>query len=131
MMKRLVPVFVILLVVLGGCEEKYEAPADQPVFFEYRYVNHAWGYSEHGYIIDSDGDVRRFVHACYLYDSHKDKYQYILLNNSGDWQQSNDAHEAETLVKWLKGLDVFHLLSRKYPEYQFNRYFFHFYFIFP
>lgn len=176
MMKRLVPVFVILLVVLSGCEEKYEAPADQPVFFEYRYVNHAWGYSEHGYLIDSDGDVRRFdspedfrlpdstgyisradllhnltqtdsiihhiipkdlekhtalisgaaegktgeaeniaadagsfVHACYLYDSQKDKYQYIFLASSGDWQQSNEAPQAETLVTWLKGIVVFRL----------------------
>ena len=139
-------------------------------------MNHAWGYSEHGYLIDSDGDVRRFdspedfrlpdstgyisradllynltqtdsiihhilrkdlekhtalisgaaegktgeaeniaadagsfVHACYLYDSQKDKYQYIFLASSGDWQQSNDTPEAEILVEWMRSLGVFWL----------------------
>ncbi len=48
------------VLLLAGCEKEYEAPEDQPVFFEYRYVNYAWSYSEHGWLINADGDVRRY-----------------------------------------------------------------------
>jgi len=57
----------ILLLLLGcvfGCEKEngkvYEGPENQPVLFEYHYVNHAWGYSEHGWLIDSSGDLHYY-----------------------------------------------------------------------
>ena len=55
---------ILLLVGLTGCEKEgdngYEAPGDQPVLFEYRYVNHAWGYSENGWLIDSKGNMKSY-----------------------------------------------------------------------
>ena len=33
---------------------------DQPVFFEYHYVNHAWGFQENGWLIDGEGNIRSF-----------------------------------------------------------------------
>jgi hypothetical protein len=33
---------------------------DQPVLFQYRYVNHAWGYQDNGWLIDSSGNVKYF-----------------------------------------------------------------------
>lgn len=54
-------VFVLMLALMvAGCEKEYEAPEDQPVLFEYRYVNHAWGYSEHGWLMDAEGDMHRY-----------------------------------------------------------------------
>ena len=45
----------------GACEvDDYKAPEDQPLLFEYRYVNYAWGYQEHGWLIDQDGYIRYF-----------------------------------------------------------------------
>ena len=46
-----------LMAVLGsGCEKEfYVAPMDQPVVFEYRYLNNAWGVADHGWLIDSEG----------------------------------------------------------------------------
>ena len=49
---------------LSACQEDlksdYEAPVDQAVLFEYRYVNFAWGYAENGWLIDSEGNMRSF-----------------------------------------------------------------------
>ena len=65
MKKRYVlPLLLLLLVAQTGCEadldNDYEAPEDQPVLFEYRHVNHAWGYTEQGWLINAGGDVRRY-----------------------------------------------------------------------
>lgn len=58
------PVLMCMLVALTACEKNldddYEAPADQPVFFEYRYMNHAWGYAENGWLMDAKGEVRTY-----------------------------------------------------------------------
>lgn len=49
-----------------GCEESggnlscSDPPNGQPVYFQYRYVNHAWGYQDQGWLIDSSGNVRYF-----------------------------------------------------------------------
>ena len=55
---------LVVTLMLSGCEKhcekQYAAPEDQPVLFEYRYMNHAWGYSDHGWLIDGEGDVRRY-----------------------------------------------------------------------
>ena len=45
----------------GACDkEEYAGPGDQPVYFEYHHVNHAWGFTEHGWLIDRDGNIRAF-----------------------------------------------------------------------
>ena len=51
---------LLLGLMVVGCEKEYEAPEEQPVLFEYRYVNFAWGYSEHGWLIDAEGEVHRY-----------------------------------------------------------------------
>lgn len=65
MMKSyLLPTMILLLLGLTGCDkdgiEDYEAPEDQPVLFEYRYVNLAWGYFENGWLIDSKGNINSY-----------------------------------------------------------------------
>ena len=39
-----------------GCDQ----PGDQPVVFEYRYINHAWGYQERGWFMDGEGLVHHY-----------------------------------------------------------------------
>ena len=54
---------VLLAVLLVTCEKaEYDAPEDQPVYFEYHYINHAWGFQENGWLIDREGNIRRFDH---------------------------------------------------------------------
>ena len=58
---RLILWMSLLAALMCGCEETYYyAPADQPVFFEYRYLNNAWGVADHGWLIDSEGKQRGF-----------------------------------------------------------------------
>ena len=53
-------VFVFLII---ACErEYYEGPEDQPVYFEYHYINFAWGLIDNGWMIDQEGNVRGFDH---------------------------------------------------------------------
>jgi hypothetical protein len=52
---------VAIAVFAISCEElEYNAPADQPVWFEYNYVNHAWGYQNSGWFIDREGTMRYY-----------------------------------------------------------------------
>ncbi|RLB64532.1 MAG: hypothetical protein DRH08_09430 [Deltaproteobacteria bacterium] len=55
---------ILLLLVLSACEkdlnQEYDAPDDQAVLFEYHYINHAWGYADHGWLIDAEGKMRSF-----------------------------------------------------------------------
>ena len=64
MMRYILPALIPLLMGLGACErwldKAYEAPRTQPVFFEYRHVNHAWGYTENGWLVDDNGDLRSY-----------------------------------------------------------------------
>jgi len=48
-------------------------PADQPVVFEYRYINHAWGYQERGWFMDGAG-------AVHYYDS---PVEYVSPDSTG------------------------------------------------
>ena len=35
---------LLVIIMLVGCERgEYDAPEEQAVYFEYHYVNHAWG----------------------------------------------------------------------------------------
>lgn len=54
-------IIMLLGLLLVGCEkEVYNAPGDQPLFFEYHYINHAWGFQESGWLIDRDGNIKSF-----------------------------------------------------------------------
>jgi len=56
-------IITLLVVLLLGCEKaEYDAPEDQPLYFEYHYINHAWGFQENGWLIDREGNIRRFDH---------------------------------------------------------------------
>jgi hypothetical protein len=53
--------------VLAGCEKVNDnedcgcnGTLQHPVLFEYRYVNFAWGYQEHGWLIDSEGNRKLY-----------------------------------------------------------------------
>jgi hypothetical protein len=52
---------LLVLIFLPACEEQdcgCGLPEEQPVLFEYRYTNFAWGYQENGWLIDREGMVR-------------------------------------------------------------------------
>ena len=54
--------FIIgLTLLMGACKkEGYIAPEEQPLYFEYHYMNHAWGLMDHGWLIDAAGIIRHF-----------------------------------------------------------------------
>ena len=53
---RLALLFTLFL--LTGCEE---FPDNHPkAIFQYHYVNHAWGYQDSGFMIDTSGNIRSF-----------------------------------------------------------------------
>lgn len=56
---------VLLVLVLGGCTDKYcnfdpEADRNPPVLFQYEYYNYAWGFRHHGFMIDERGYINGF-----------------------------------------------------------------------
>ena len=52
---------VLFFVLVMACErEYYEGPEDQPVYFEYQYINFAWGVAFNGWMIDNEGNVRGY-----------------------------------------------------------------------
>lgn len=54
-------ILVLMLTATASCEkEYYDHPGDQPLYFEYHYRNHAWGFQEHGWLIDRHGQIRSF-----------------------------------------------------------------------
>ena len=61
-MKIRLIIWMSVIASLGsGCEKEYYfAPEDQPVFFEYHYLNYAWGIADNGWLIDSEGKQRGF-----------------------------------------------------------------------
>jgi len=49
---------LVLVLLSTACEKtNYEGPEDQPVYFEYHYINHAWGYTENGWVIDNESKM--------------------------------------------------------------------------
>lgn len=56
--------FGIVALLLTGCmaceKAVYDAPDEQPIYFEYHFVNHAWGYQDFGWLVDGDGRIRSF-----------------------------------------------------------------------
>ena len=65
-MKAAYQFFIILALLFSqkGCEEMSlrgeNVPLNQQYFFLYEYINYAWGYQHHGWIIDSAGIVRYY-----------------------------------------------------------------------
>lgn len=54
-------IVMLVVMLLVACEkDSYQGPDEQPVFFEYHYVNFAWGHQDSGWLIDRDGNVRGF-----------------------------------------------------------------------
>jgi hypothetical protein len=52
---------LVLVFLMMACDkDAYDAPEEQPVFFEYHYMNHAWGVQDHGWLLDQHGNIRRF-----------------------------------------------------------------------
>lgn len=50
---------IATLVVFGACEkEEYESIRNQSIYFEYYYINNAWGLQYSHWIIDGEGNVR-------------------------------------------------------------------------
>ncbi|MFH0762105.1 MAG: hypothetical protein V2A67_11440 [Bacteroidota bacterium] len=61
---KLISVYIAAL-VLGGIsfscsKEKCHCEKDQPVLFQYEYINYAWGYRHHGFMISPDGVIHGF-----------------------------------------------------------------------
>jgi len=62
-MERMLKIALLLVVIMfaKACDkEGYEGPEQQPVYFEYHYINHAWGYNDHGWLVDMKGNIWRF-----------------------------------------------------------------------
>jgi len=62
-MKKSILISVILVAVLGisGCEKPdCGCKIDQPVVFQYDYINYAWGFRHHGFLIDGKGYIVGF-----------------------------------------------------------------------
>lgn len=53
---------LVLLCCLACEKDRYDAPEEQPVYFEYHFINHAWGYQDFGWLVDSEGNIRAFEH---------------------------------------------------------------------
>ena len=52
-------IILLFITCITGCETiEYNPPESQPVYFEYEYINFAWGYQNNGWIIDAGGNVR-------------------------------------------------------------------------
>ena len=59
--KRHLVIILMAALMLSACEkETCGCLEDQPVLFEYRYINFAWGYQEQGWLIDAEGIVRTY-----------------------------------------------------------------------
>lgn len=49
-----------LSLLLSGCDkstDEYELELNQKIYFQFEYMNYAWGYRHSGWLIDSAGDV--------------------------------------------------------------------------
>ncbi len=104
-----VHLILALFLLLMACEkEGYVAPEDQPVYFEYHYVNFAWGHQDHGWLIDSEGNIRRFEFPeSYHAVTHGDYLSLEQLEHNLGQADSVigdvDIKEFEKRVKWIQG----------------------------
>lgn len=49
-------------------------------------------------------DAGEYSFLCYQYDTTSNTYIRILLDKTGDWEQTNEAQEAIALTQWLDSL---------------------------
>jgi hypothetical protein len=58
-------------------------------------------------------DRGQMKYSCYYWDPAKGMYKEVLLSLEGDLTQSNLSPAADTLLEWLKGLDLLYQDSLK------------------
>jgi hypothetical protein len=51
---------LIILVLTAGCRKNNSLNENQVILFQFDYLNYAWGYQHHGFIIDSEGNVLKY-----------------------------------------------------------------------
>jgi len=47
----------LLVLFITGCKKNYVISDKQAILFQLDYVNYAWGYQHHGFIIDNKGNI--------------------------------------------------------------------------
>lgn len=47
----------LLVLFITGCKKNYVISGKQAILFQFDYVNYAWGYQHHGFIIDNKGNI--------------------------------------------------------------------------
>jgi len=50
----------LIIVVATSCKKENLDEVNQPVDFEFEYINHAWVYTHQGWMVDEEGNVRGF-----------------------------------------------------------------------
>ncbi len=62
MKKTVIPIAIVILtgLLLSCTKERCNCEKDQPVLFQYEYINFAWGYRHHGFMITADGNIHGF-----------------------------------------------------------------------
>lgn len=54
-------VFYLFILLCLGCEKDPDIfPSEQPVYFEYIYMNQAWGYQHSGWLLDKQGNINYY-----------------------------------------------------------------------
>lgn len=56
--------YILVLILLStACgKDTYLGPDEQPIYFEYHFINYAWGYQDFGWLIDGEGKIRSFLY---------------------------------------------------------------------
>lgn len=59
-MRRIAVLIILLQVFLASCDENHLDEIQSGCYFQYEYVNYAWGFSHAGFTITSEGEVFSF-----------------------------------------------------------------------
>jgi hypothetical protein len=83
---------VLLLVFCLACEkEGYHAPEEQPVYFEYHFINHAWGYQDFGWLVAGNGKIWSF--------EYPDSYQMAVHGDFLSLEQlQHNVEQADSII---------------------------------
>jgi hypothetical protein len=49
-----------IVLLTTGCTKKYVISEKQIILFQYDYINYAWGFQHHGYLIDREGNILKY-----------------------------------------------------------------------
>ena len=52
---------VSLVLIMTGCKKNNTLNDRQIIFFQFDYINYAWGYQHNGYIIDREGNILTYT----------------------------------------------------------------------